>query len=125
MLIRSATSERLRRTWFSVSEFAFDPAATALDAGRDWGAQLAEDLPETVPPAPDREPAAVALDPDAPGDLPVRGDVVTETGTVGCFSSEVNERLRQWREFGGRDAEEAARLRALMAAELGPDYAVA
>jgi len=88
-------------------------------------AHLGRSSLETVPPAPDREPAAVALDPDAPGDLPVRGDVVTETGTVGCFSSEVNERLRQWREFGGRDAEEAARLRALMAAELGPDYAVA
>ncbi|MDO5626812.1 MAG: DUF402 domain-containing protein [Mobilicoccus sp.] len=77
-----------------------------------------------VPSAQDREPAPVVLDAQAPGDLPVRGDIVTLDGVVGCFSSTVNTRLEVWAEDGGRDADEARRLVDLMAAELGAEYDV-
>lgn len=87
-------------------------------------AHLGRSSLETVPDAASRAPQEVVLDRHAPGDLPVRGDVVTEAGTVGCFSSEVNARLLDWREAGGIDDTEAEELRRFMAAELGSDYVV-
>ena len=79
---------------------------------------------EPVPAAAERVPQEVVLDPAVAGDLPVRGEIVTEAGTVGCFSSEVNARLLDWRAAGGHDDAEAEELRRFMAAELGPDYVV-
>ncbi|WP_052466550.1 DUF402 domain-containing protein [Mobilicoccus massiliensis] len=77
-----------------------------------------------IPAAEHREPAVVELDLDAPGDLPIRGDVVTMNGTVGCFTSEVNARLLEWSDAGGVDDVEAEELRWLMSSELGDDYRV-
>ncbi|GAB48308.1 DUF402 domain-containing protein [Mobilicoccus pelagius] len=74
--------------------------------------------------AEDRPAEVVELDADAPGELPVRGDVVTRVGTVGCFTSEVNARLLDWRALGGADEAEADELRRFMSDELGPDYEV-
>lgn len=78
-----------------------------------------------VPPALDREPLPVLLDPTTPAELPVQGDFVTLDGVVGCFTSEVNTRLSAWAADGGADEQEKARLVDLMTVELGPDYRVA
>ncbi|GMA40931.1 DUF402 domain-containing protein [Mobilicoccus caccae] len=77
-----------------------------------------------IPAADERDPEIVELDPRVDGDLPVRGDIVTLAGTVGCFSSEVNTRLSAWAESGGGDEVEAEELRWFMGSELGPDYRV-
>lgn len=77
-----------------------------------------------IPAASHREPSLVTLDAAAPGDLPVRGDIVTQEGVVGCFSSEVNARLSVWAQEGGVDDAEAEELRWLMSSELGDDYRV-
>ncbi len=71
-----------------------------------------------------RHPALIQLDPAAPGELPVVGDIVTLNGTVGCFSSEVNARLAEWAASGGTDDVEAEKLRWMMSSELGPGYRV-
>ena len=71
-----------------------------------------------------RHPALIQLDPAAPGELPVVGDIVTLNGTVGCFSSEVNARLAEWAASGGTDDVEAEELRWMMSSELGPGYRV-